>query len=88
MTLWVRSQDRMNLVKINSTIELKFGDCKTIIADYQPDFTDKYDGYYVALGTYETKERALEILDEIQIELKTAELNGDFCVIVYDMPEK
>lgn len=88
MNLWIRSQDKKSLVKINSTIELKFNDCKMIIADYQPDFTDKYDGFYVVLGTYKTEERALEILDEIRRELKTAESNGDFYVIVYEMPEK
>lgn len=88
MTLWVRSQDRMNLVKINSTIELKYSDRKTIIANYQPDFTDKYDGCYDILGTYESKERALEVLDEIGTQLKTAELNDDVYVIVYEMPEK
>ena len=66
MNLWVRSQDKMALVKINSTIGLKYGDRKTIIANYQPDFTDKYDGYYDVLGTYATKERALEVLDEIE----------------------
>ena len=70
MNLWIRSQDKMALVKINSTIELKYGDRKTIIANYQPDFTDKYDGYYDVLGTYKTKERALEVLDEIQNILK------------------
>jgi len=40
------------------------------------------------LGTYSTRERALEVLDEIQKLLKTAELNNDINVIVYKMPEK
>ena len=41
-----------------------------------------------ALGFYKTTERALEVLDEIQKLLKTAELNDDINVIVYQMPEK
>ena len=66
MELWIRSQDRENTVKIINQYGLKRNDKKTIIANYQPDFTDKYDGYYEILGTYKTEERALEVLDEIQ----------------------
>lgn len=66
MDLWIRSQDRENTVKIINQYGLKHNDKKTIIANYQPDFTDKYDGYYEILGTYKTEERALEVLDEIQ----------------------
>lgn len=66
MDLWVRTQNRENTVKIINGYGLKYNDKKTIIANYQPDFTDKYDGYYDVLGTYKTKERALEVLDEIQ----------------------
>lgn len=66
MNLWIRTQNRENTVKIINGYGLKYNDKKTIIANYQPDFTDKYDGYYDVLGTYKTKERALEVLDEIQ----------------------
>ena len=66
MDLWIRSQDKENTVKIINQYGLKYNDKKTIIANYQPDFTDKYDGYYEILGTYKSKERALEVLDEIQ----------------------
>lgn len=66
MDLWIRTQNRENTVKIINGYGLKYNDKKTIIANYQPDFTDKYDGYYDVLGTYKTKERALEVLDEIQ----------------------
>lgn len=37
-----------------------------IIANYQPDFIGTQGEYYEGLGTYATKERALEVLDEIQ----------------------
>lgn len=64
--MWIRSQNKECLVQINSTIELKHDDHKTIIANVIPDFTDNYDGYYSILGTYESKERALEVLGEIE----------------------
>ncbi len=66
MDLWIRSQNREYIVKINSNVFLKYDDKKKIIANYIPDFSDKYDGSYDDLGTYESKERALEVLDEIQ----------------------
>lgn len=70
MELWIRTQSRENTVKIINGYGLKYNDKKTIIANYQPDFSDRYDGYYELLGTYATKERALEVLDEIQNILK------------------
>ena len=66
MDLWIRTQDCENTVKVINGYGLKYNDKKTIIANYQPDFTDNYDGYYEVLGAYKTKERALEVLDEIQ----------------------
>lgn len=65
MELWVRSQDRMNLVKIRQ-ISLNYQNNKQIIANYIPDFYPNSGDYYELLGTYSTKERALEVLDEIQ----------------------
>ena len=65
MDLWIRTQDCENTVKVINGYGLKYNDKKTIIANYQPDFTDNYDGYYEVLGAYKTKERALEVLDEI-----------------------
>lgn len=63
MDLWVRSQDRMEL-RINP----KLGIC--VWDDNEFIIVDKYDhkmGYeYTILGKYNTKERALEVLDEIQ----------------------
>lgn len=97
MDLWIRSQDKASLVKINNVIGLKYNDNKTIIANYQPDFTDKYDGYYEILGTYKSKERALEVLDEIQRLITDLQYlsygieNDKFCSYrpnVYEMPEE
>ena len=65
MNLWIRSQDKMNLVKIRQ-ISLNYSDKKQIIANYIPELYENSGGYYELLGTYKTKERALEVLDEIE----------------------
>lgn len=102
MKLWIRSQNKATIVKINNQIGLKYNDNKTIIANYFPDFSDKYDGSYDILGTYESKERALEVLDEIdkviieneaislcaQLEnMENANKNNFKATPVYHMPE-
>lgn len=65
MNLWVRSQDKTNLVKIRQ-ISLNYQNNKQIIANYIPDFYPNSGEYFEFLGTYKTKERAIEVLDEIQ----------------------
>lgn len=57
MELWVRSQDKAELVKATSEVMLD----ETI----ENEFHINVDGCY-SVGKYETKERALQILDEIQ----------------------
>ena len=69
MNLWVRSQDKTNLVKIRQ-ISLNYQNNKQIIANYTPESYENSGLYYELLGTYKTKERALEVLDEIQNILK------------------
>ena len=61
MDLWIRSQDKRNLKKINTEIYIKEG-----LSNYAEG-----DVYFIVssgteLGEYKTKERALEVLDEIQ----------------------
>ena len=61
MNLWIRSQDKRNLKKINTEIYIKEG-----LSNYAEG-----DVYFIVssgteLGEYETKERAIEVLDEIQ----------------------
>ena len=65
MELWIRSQDKMNLVKVNQ-ININYQNNNQIIANYIPDFVGTQGEYYEYLGTYKSKERAIEILDEIQ----------------------
>lgn len=58
MDLWIRSQDRKKLINVN---ELKIETVKDGNTFIYSDVTD--------LGTYSTKERALEVLEEIQMLL-------------------
>ena len=58
MELWIRSQDKMNLVKVYNVF---------LNANYDNKRISTYDGdSNTTLGEYKTKERALEVLDEIQ----------------------
>lgn len=69
MELWIRSQDRERLLKCNF-IEIS----GNLINKIDSIFFEGYNivGYfndnigYETLGTYKTKERAIEVLDEIQ----------------------
>lgn len=58
MELWIRSQKKDKLFKINGLDITKMNDNSYEITGYTT-----YDIY---LGRYKTKERALEVLDEIQ----------------------
>ena len=60
MELWIRSQDKKRLIKIDN-IKV-YEDLKDNYSDIRAVFND----YELSLGEYKTKERALMILDEIQ----------------------
>ena len=81
----MRSQDKINLVKIRQ-ISLNYSNKKQIIANYTPESYENSGVYYELLGTYETKERAIEVLDEIQDLLQNA-YTGNANRIVYQMPK-
>lgn len=84
MELWIRSQDRMNLVQIKQ-ISLNYQNNKQVIANYEPEQYENSSCFYELLGTYKTKERALEVLDEIQkIFYNNQKYIND--VVVYQMP--
>ena len=92
----MRSQDKMNLVKVRQ-IGVNYQDNKQIIANYTPELYENSGGYYELLGTYKTKERALEVLDEIQNKINLINLGHDFGspmvdlknpTYIYQMPEK
>ena len=79
MELWIRSQDKMALTKFDLCILEKYDDKYMFIADH-----------YKNMGTYKTKERALEVLDEIQNILEQI-LDPNITILpifVYEMPEE
>ena len=80
----MRSQDKMNLVKVRQ-INVNYQDNKQIIANYMPELYENSGEYYEFLGTYKTKERAIEVLDEIQNYILLP--NTDNSAYVYNMPE-
>lgn len=61
MELWIRSQDKRILQKVDNIF---------LDANYENKKISTYDGESIELGTYKTKERAIEVLDEIQNILK------------------
>ena len=73
MELWIRSQDKMNLVQIKQ-ISLNYQDNKQVIANYAPEQYENSGCFFELLGTYKTKERALEVLDEIQELIKPKQI--------------
>lgn len=83
MELWIRSQDRTILRKVD-TIGIVEG----------RDFWSIDENLTVSFGKYKTKERALEVLTEIQnmlyAGLKATNNNqlAGTTSIVYQMPEK
>lgn len=72
MDLWIRSQDRMSLTKV---FDLEINCDNEVIAD---------DG--CPIGVYKSKERALEVLDEIQKYILLP--NVDNSAYVYEIPEE
>lgn len=74
MELWIRSQDKEYLEKVE----------KIYMWGNAPD------GYVIEskgeLGTYKTKERALEVLDEITDFIDG--LNKTNTITIYEMPEE
>lgn len=68
MNLWIRSQDKECLVKISNI--------QYVYKNYIHGLGTYYDNLKI-LGEYKTKERAIEVLDEIQDEL----ISSDFMPI-------
>ncbi len=89
MELWIRSQDREKLLKcndiaisnnmINEIETIRFKGYKIV------GYFDK-NTEYEDLGIYKTKERALEVLDEIQNYILLP--NTDNSAYVYKMPKE
>ena len=77
MELWIRSQNKECLIKIDR-----------LDIDYtNGSYKIEADGYQTLLAKYKTKGRALEVLDEIQKHIAYNEieiLSGNACNISYD----
>lgn len=74
MDLWIRSQDKERLIKADKLYVEFNGDVDPMLKPYRI-VADKFIG----LGRYKSKERALEVLDEIQniiIKLSALSITG------------
>ena len=75
MELWIRSADKEILLKVN-------------VLEIEENMIIAFDNSkYQCLGTYKTKERALEVLDEIQ-DLMRSLCDSDLKIIQYEMPKE
>lgn len=81
MELWIRNQTKTKLVKINN-LEIKQFEEGYGIGQWLD--TDSFYG----LGIYKSKERALEVLDEIQNILTKRYLGYPNYEGIYEMPEE
>ena len=71
--MWVRTQDKMQLVKINEIhIKVDEDGFVGIWVD------DKKESLKYFLGTYKSKERAIEVLDEVEKKINLINLGHDF----------
>lgn len=82
MDLWIRSQDKTTIIR---PVSISLDNLRTSIFGY-------YCGdYYKVLGTYKTKERTLEVLDEIQTLIEEYYDCLDNKIVlapVYNMPKE
>lgn len=96
MELWIRSQDKSSIVKVDN-LYVSVGNYICYYVEKGKEVPGTYYRPSGELGRYETKERSLEVLDEIQSlitdlqYLNYAIKNDEFCSYrpnVYEMPEK
>ena len=73
----MRSQDKRILLKVDNLF---------LDANYENKRISTYDGDNIELGTYKTKEIALEVLDEIQNYILLP--NTDNSAYIYEMPKE
>lgn len=85
MELLIRSQDKLDFKKYNDIIEVRFIKNNICYKDGWAIFIDKR-----IMGVYKTKERTLEVLDEIQEKITQFNVKTDYgCVSnIYEMPNE
>lgn len=81
MELWIRSQDRESIFKVKSIFYSTNDENEHLIRSI---IVDDVKNGIIKLGQYSTKERALEVLDEIQEILETRTVSQ----MVYEMPKE
>ena len=84
--VWIRTQNKKALIKVNELFIVEYYK-DYMITDYLVDYPD--DGVTdlgLNLGIYKTKERALEVLDEIQEYLQHDIIDRGFVATIYKMP--
>ena len=91
--MWIRSQDKEILMDSNgftlyTGIEQIKLQCRRIVNDnLNTAIMGKNSGAWYYLGTYKTKERALEILNQIQKEIIDYQTAHECqCLVVFEMP--
>lgn len=85
MELWIRSQDKSALVKVDN-LYVSIGNYICYYVEKGKEAPGTYYRPSGELGRYTKYERALEILDEIEIEIQN--YVGTKNEIVYQMPEE
>lgn len=91
MDLWIRSQDKEDLIKVDNLGLAYLGKYNFVdkIGDIHREeyhICQFEENCHTTLGYYKTKERALEVLNEIQNYILLP--NTDNSAYVYKMPEK
>lgn len=77
MELWIRSQDKECLMKVDRVdYDLSSGVHQI-----------KVNGYQTLVGKYKSKERALEVLDEISDLMRSIQYS-ELKTFIYEMPEQ
>lgn len=79
MNIWIRTQDKMELAEVHYIKVAEIGEDFKI-------YGERTTSGYIGLGIYGTKERALEVLNEIQQYILLP--NIDNSTYVYQMPAK
>ena len=87
MNLWIRSQDKERLIKVsNVQYTYRKGDLYSDVRGKH--YIGTYYDNLEILGEYTTKERALEVLNEIQEKIRMIQNPKDAYYCVYEMPEE
>ena len=85
MDLWIRTQNKKALIKVNELFIVEY--YKDYMITDCPDRIKEDNAVLgINLGIYKTKERALEVLDEIQEYLQHDIIDRGFVATIYKMP--